>query len=352
MSSSVKIPGSGSLGPSITLVATILNEQDSLLRLLESIEQQSYPPNEVIFADGGSTDRTLSILESWTGRLPLTILQCPGANISNGRNLGIERATSELVAVTDAGVILDRDWLRQLVAPFCQSVIPVDVVSGFFLPSPIGDFETALAATTLPDAEEIDQANFLPSSRSVAFRRSWFTAGVRYPEWLDYCEDLVFDLRLKRAGARFLFQPGAIARFRPRSEIRSFWRQYFRYARGDGKAGLFWKRHVLRYVTYLVVLPSFVFAKSPLWRLLVLLAMVGYMCQPVQRLWNRSGHDIILSARLIPLSAMLRGFGDIAKMAGYPAGLLWRARRCGLRRDWRTIPEAGDRQERLTRSPE
>ena len=32
--------------------------------------------------------------------------------------------------------------------------------------------------------------------------------------------------------------------------MRAFWHQYFRYARGDGKAGLFAKRHAIRYATY------------------------------------------------------------------------------------------------------
>ena len=72
-----------------------------------------------------------------------------------------------------------------------------------------------------------------------------------YPEWLDYCEDLVFDLALQQSGARFAFAPRAIAWFRPRGSLAAFFRQYYRYARGDGKADLWRARHAIRYAVYL-----------------------------------------------------------------------------------------------------
>ena len=82
-----------------------------------------------------------------------------------------------------------------------------DVVSGFFLADAATLFETAMGATVLPDLADVDPATFLPSSRSVAFtRQAWQRVGG-YPEWLDYCEDLVFDLRLRAAGCRFAFAP-------------------------------------------------------------------------------------------------------------------------------------------------
>ena len=326
----------------VALITTVLNEEGSLPSLLESIASQSRQPDELIVVDGGSTDRSVSILNEWQDRLPVQVLVQPGANISQGRNAAIERTSCDIVAVTDAGVHLDPDWLERLTEPFIQNAVSVDVVSGFFRPYCETDFETALAATTLPDVEEIDGRTFLPSSRSVAFRKSWFDAGLRYTEWLDFCEDLVFDLRMKRAGARFLFRPDAQVGFRPRSSAMSFWRQYYRYARGDGKAGLFAKRHLIRYATYFFALPSLFLTRSPVWRMLVLLGAVAYVRRPAQRLWSRRNGDAIAVARLLPLAGLLRAFGDFAKMAGYPAGLLWRARNHGLRRDWRSIPERAD----------
>ena len=46
--------------------------------------------------------------------------------------------------------------------------------------------------------------------------------------------------------------------FVPRESLRSFWTQYYRYARGDGKADLWRKRHAIRYATYFVAFPALI----------------------------------------------------------------------------------------------
>lgn len=330
--------------PSVTLITTLKNEESSITGLLDSISAQTRLPDAIIVVDGGSTDRTLDLLETRRDDLPLTVIRCPGVSISEGRNAALSRANTEIVAVTDAGVRLDPSWLEELISPFEQDDRePVDVVSGFFAADPRSFFELVLGATTLPDAVEIDPDQFLPSSRSLAFRRSWYEAGIQYPEWLDYCEDLIFDLRLRRAEARFCFRPSAFVWFRPRRTAGEYFRQYYRYARGDGKAGLFTRRHVIRYLTYLVLLPAIVLLRD--WRLTLLAAAgsAAYMRRPWQRLLRRRaslGWGRLAGA--VAMAPVLRLTGDLAKMAGYPVGLAWRYRRYGLRKGWPSIPEQRD----------
>ena len=185
--------------PGVSLVITVLNEAASLDPLLASLAAQTCPPAEIIVVDGGSTDGTLDVLARWRERLPLRVLCRPGANISAGRNAGIAAATGAIVAVTDAGVRLAPDWLACLLAPFDAVAGPdaPDIVAGFFAPDPQTPFEIAMGATVLPTLDDIAPATFLPSSRSIAFRRMAWAAAGGYPEWLDYCEDLVFDFALR-----------------------------------------------------------------------------------------------------------------------------------------------------------
>jgi len=314
----------------VSVIVTVLNEGESIRGLLDSLLIQTRSPDEVVIVDGGSSDNTVSVIESYGDRLPLVVLVGEGCNISQGRNRAVEASTGEVIASTDAGVRLAPEWLDELTRPFETAEQLPAVVSGFFVASPRTLFETAMGATVLPVRAEIDPDSFLPSSRSVAFTRQAWQAVGGYPEWLDYSEDLVFDLRLKELHGPFAWAPGAVAHFRPRTSLRAFFIQYYRYARGDGKADLWRKRHAVRYATYLVALPGLLYLacyQRSDWLLPLLTGGFAYCWTPWQRLRRVGGHlgrlELLGAALLIPV---LRAAGDVAKMIGYPSGWVWRAR--------------------------
>ncbi len=270
----------------ISVISTVLNEGESIRRLMDSLCAQTRPPDEVVIVDGGSRDQTVAVMREYADRLPLRVLVEPGCSISAGRNRAIAAAQNEIIAVTDAGVTLADDWLERITQPLLDDPA-LEVVGGFFRADARTLFEAALGATTLPLADEIDPQTFLPSSRSVAFRKvAWIAAGG-YPEWLDYCEDLIFDLRLKQTAAPTAFEPDALVYFEPRRSLGGFFKQYYRYARGDGKADLWRKRHAIRYATYLIAAPLILWLgwrKHPLlWGLLLPGAAV-YLRDPYRRL--------------------------------------------------------------------
>lgn len=328
----------------VSVISTVLNEGESIRRLLDSLAGQTRPPDEIVIVDGGSRDRTVAILEEYTDRLPLRVLRAPGANISAGRNVAIRASTGDVIASVDAGVRIEPDWLAHLVAPFDPAGPVHQAVAGFFVPDVATPFEMAMGATVLPTLDEIDPATFLPSSRSVAFTKAAWEAAGGYPEWLDYCEDLVFDFRVREVTGGFGWAPGAQVHFRPRGSLRSFFRQYYRYARGDGKADLWRKRHAIRYGTYLVGLPGLLalaIRYNPLWLLALLGGIIAYCRTPYRRLRAylrrnlspMSPGERVYAVLMVPV---IRGVGDIAKMLGYPVGWAWRLRNWSRREiHWR-----------------
>jgi GT2 family glycosyltransferase len=307
----------------ISLISTVKDEAGSIEPFLSGLLAQSRPPEEIVLVDGGSSDGTVAAIEraQESSPVPIRLIEAPGANISAGRNLAIAAASHELIAVTDAGTEPRPDWLEKLVAPL-EGDAEAGVASGFFLPGG-GDWrQRSLAIAITPQREEIEPDRFLPSSRSIAFRRSWWRQAGGYPEWLGHCEDLVFDLELRRAGARFVFVPDAIVVWDARPDLRSFARQYFNYARGDGHANLWPKRHALRYGAYAAGL--FLLTRRRRRRLalgLLLLGWVGYQWKFLRRL-----HRIPVSADPVErLGAFARvplivTVGDVAKMVGYAVG--------------------------------
>jgi glycosyltransferase involved in cell wall biosynthesis len=315
----------------ISLITTVLNEEKSLPAFLHSISQQSCRPSEMIVVDGGSQDSTMELLEEWARRteIKLTLLSRPGANISEGRNIAITACSYDLIAATDAGTRLHTRWLEEL---FNHIRPGVDVVAGFFEPTGDAFLERSIAYAITPLLDEIGVESFLPSSRSIMFTKSAWEGVGGYPEWLDYCEDLVFDLALKQRGHTFEFAGEAIAAWSARSNLRSFAKQYFRYARGDGKAGLWRNRHLARYGAYVsatIMIPTAL--KRPKLGGLLLLGFAAYSRKYVKRVWvRRAGfHTRGEQIQAVALAPVIVVVGDVAKMAGYPAGLRWRRRNRG-----------------------
>jgi len=316
---------------SVSVIVTVLNEGVSVSRLLDSLASQTRPPDEVVIVDGGSRDDTVAILKRYAaqGELPLRVYSRPGTNISQGRNIAISAAQGEVIAATDAGVRLTPHWLEELIRPFERDA-HVHVVSGFFVPDPQTPFEAAMGATVLPALSDVNPATFMPSSRSVAFRKAAWEAIGGYPEWLDYSEDLILDFKLRDLDGTFAFAPRALVYFRPRPNMRAFFTQYCRYARGDGKADLWRKRHAIRYLTYLVATPALLLLAwwhSPWWSLGFLVGASLYTAKPYRRLIKYlPGLSPIQALYAIALVPCIRVVGDVAKMIGYPAGWAWRLR--------------------------
>ncbi|MBC8163424.1 MAG: glycosyltransferase [Roseiflexaceae bacterium] len=305
----------------VSLICTVKDEAATIAALLDSMLAQRRPPDEVVVNDCGSTDATAEIVQRYIARYPQVRLVRGGHNISSGRNNAIRNARHDLIACTDAGLTLDPSWLAEIIAPLERD--QADVVGGFFTPAPQSLFELALAATNYRDAEEIAPQKFLPFGKSLAFRRhAWERAGG-FPEDASHCEDILFDLALKRAGYRFVFVPDARVHFRPRSSLPAFARQYFLYARGDGQANLWPRRYVLRYTAYGLGLALLLGARWRPWLLVPLaLGAVAYSRKPAARLLKRApALPLHEQARALALIPLIRGVGDLAKMIGYPAGI-------------------------------
>src|SRR5690348_13198966 len=97
--------------------------------------------------------------------------------------------------------------------------------------------------------------------------------------------------------------------------MKAFFRQYYLYARGDGKADLWRLRHAIRYATYLFA--GTVLLKRSRLAWLLALGVAAYTRRPYQRLNLRGlGLDDVLKA--VALVPVIRFVGDVAKMLGYP----------------------------------
>jgi len=223
---------------SVSLISTVYNEIDSIRDFLESIMSQTVLPAEFIIVDAGSTDGTLDVLMDYARKYEwIKVYVVPGADIGQGRNEAIRRASGDVIAVTR------------------------------------NDFELFQGAVVVVPKERIFERPSRWSSRSLAFRREVWERVGEYPAFRTG-EDTLFNLKIVESGFRVVFEPKAVVRWRMRPSWRAFFHQFYRYGYGDAKAGNLWKMKknllmVVGFWAYVVMLLVSAFI-SPLLMLLLL----------------------------------------------------------------------------------
>ncbi len=303
----------------VSLVSTVKDAAPHVKAFLSSVAAQTRPPDEVIVVDGGSTDGTLAALREAEG---ITLMEERGVNISRGRNIGIAAATHDVVAVADADCTLAPEWLERLSEAIEGGA---DVAMGFYRPMVRGFFQACVAAATVPEPDEIAEDRFMPSSRSVAFRREALDAVGGYPEWLDVGEDMYLNHRWREGGMRMRLARDAVAYWPMRGDPAAVWRQYFRYAKGDALGGMYPERHAIRFSVYAGAIAALSILPRRRWP--AAMTAAGALFYSSRRL-RRAMHllpDPLDRAKAAVVVPALLGFIDAAKMAGYVSGLRERA---------------------------
>jgi cellulose synthase/poly-beta-1,6-N-acetylglucosamine synthase-like glycosyltransferase len=319
----------------VSVILTVINEGPGMAELLDALLAQSRAPDEIVVVDGGSKDDTVAVLSSYSERYPLLKVHVePGVNIARGRNIAIERAAGDVLAVTDGGCRPEADWLRELVRPL-ESDPTVGAVAGRFVPVSHNRFEYFCGKVSVPDlAQEAAEGMFF--GRSSAFRRNLWEAVGGYPEWLYTAEDTLFAVAAQRAGFKVAYAPESILHWRPRPTLSKLFKMYYLYGRGNGrinrrdvKGSLYWLRYYLILVLSLaagIFQPWFLLVSAAaavqLWRLVVLPNLKRYVPKP-----GESPERYFY----VPLMVLTR---NLATSIGYVRG-------------WLEYRQGGDYQSRL-----
>ncbi len=317
--------------PGTSIVTTVRDDRDALRLLLDDLAAQTVAPAELVVVDGGSTDGTHELLANWRGPFPLRTIEAPGANISEGRNIGVRAAVGDWIACTDAGCRPAPGWLEAL-----ETAGDADLATGIYVVDGQTPLERALAVSLYPSPDEIDDDS-LPvrlwqrlfgrrfeadhaTGRSVAFsRRAWEGVGG-FPEDLYAGEDVAFSQAIVEAGMQARLVPEAAVRWRPRGTWAANSRMYRSYARGNVRVGGDAKRHLIRLATWVGGPLLFVWG-GRLGRLLALLGAGAYVSLPLRRA-RRAGMPPSEWWR-IPAAIVLK---DNSQLAGAAEGLVDRAR--------------------------
>lgn len=99
----------------ISVVIPVYNEEKHIRACLKALVHNTRKPDEILLADGGSTDRTRRIAAQFP---EVTVLNNPRKTAAAGRNVGIRHAAGDVIAFTDGDCIVSENWLEEIEKAF------------------------------------------------------------------------------------------------------------------------------------------------------------------------------------------------------------------------------------------
>jgi glycosyltransferase involved in cell wall biosynthesis len=98
---------------SYSIVVPTLNEERIIGALLDKLVSQTQSAEEIIVVDGGSTDKTVTVIKTF----PVTLLETQ-ANVGFQRNIGGNSVASDVIIFLDADTLPDNDFCQKLISSF------------------------------------------------------------------------------------------------------------------------------------------------------------------------------------------------------------------------------------------
>ena len=224
--------------PFFSIVVPLLNEGPYIEGLVRSLLELDYPDDryEIIMADGGSTDRTLEILEGVDAQRRIRVLKNPGRTAPAALNVAIAEAKGEIVTRVDAHSRVAPDYLRRIVAVMEET--GESVVGGPVLMEADTPFRRALVEALVSPIgvgsvpyRTLRERKHVETIQTGSFRREVLDRVGPFDESLAVVEDLDMNTRIRKAGYRLLLDPSIRFWYFPRPSLRALWKQIFTVGR-------------------------------------------------------------------------------------------------------------------------
>ncbi len=107
--------------PSVTLAIPCFNTESFILPALESIQDQSIAPKEILIIDDGSSDNTRAVVEKFSNIHLIVHEQNRG--IAASRNSAWQAATGDIIVFMDADGIADSHFIAKLLIQYIDDSV-------------------------------------------------------------------------------------------------------------------------------------------------------------------------------------------------------------------------------------
>lgn len=329
-----------------TVIIPARNDARHVAGTLESLFAQTRLPDEIIVADGCSTDGTVDRILAFADRgVPIRVVRNETVYVGGGRNVATRAASHDLIVELDLGNRADRNWLAAMIAPF-EADPALDYLGGVYYPAIDTPFERVSAAiiyfvdtlgmTWTPEELRQKARIGLPGGLCMAYRRAIWERAGGFAEWARKGQDRLFSLRVRKIGGRIDMSYEAVMYHHMAASAGEAFDKHFTYGLWAARIGLstrrFWRLTCV-YLAGLAVLGASLFAPALIWLALLLLLAYIYVGA-----WRKL--DVLTNATGQPFSFEQRGWAivllfvkDAAVLGGTMLGIVDRV----VRRRWHKL---------------
>jgi succinoglycan biosynthesis protein ExoA len=223
---------------SATVLIPVLNEELQLPETIRAMLAQRFDGEiEFLFVDGGSTDRTLEVLQEFASRDPrIRVLDNPAGQTTAALNIGLRHATGEFVVRMDAHSTYPTNYIAGAVERLLKG--DVDWVCGPAIAEGSGPWSKTVAAALRTPLGQGGSRKWESGQSEVeldtgvftgVWRRSYLEELGGWDEGWPINQDSELAARVFERGGRIVCLPELAAVYTPRDNPKSLARQYFRY---------------------------------------------------------------------------------------------------------------------------
>ena len=184
--------------PKISVILPVYNAEKYLSATLDSVLSSSFSDFEIVAANDGSTDSSLSILKEYAERdARIKIIDKQNTGVSDTRNTAIEAAEGEYLAFLDSDDIYSPNYLERMYSAACDCGADVTVCSYLTFRGDVPAFTTSDKPAELTTVKELLDTGLMTSMCVKLMKKSIVVEnGIKFDTELAFGEDLFFSWRV------------------------------------------------------------------------------------------------------------------------------------------------------------
>lgn len=217
----------------VSLYVPCYNAEKHVGRCLDSILKQTYPVDEILIIDDGSTDDTVEIAKNY----PVKILSHrTNRGLGAARNTAVKKAKNEFVAAIDSDITLSPTWLEKLMRHFNDK--EVAGAGGKLIEKFTESLADRYRATYMTHCSHYTEKTVNPyyalvGSNCVYRKKVIEEVGYYNEKFRTSFEDVDMYHRVRAKGYKLVYDPEAVAFHWCRDSVSSLLNRAWRYGFAD-----------------------------------------------------------------------------------------------------------------------